>query len=657
MMSMKRILKIAAVYLACCAAIGTGVYLTITFYAQKTFYLDQKQWNPAEPKTQHIDPSRLNTALDYVETRLPTARGLLLLRNGQTVLEKYYWLGGPKKTDYLHSLNLPLLQVLIGIAIERQLIQGPEQPLSEFFRSHLSQTLSNDTRSLTLSHLLRAQAPLLWGAGSPGYWNLFYAQDRIEASLQVISRQQTRAQPAINFAAAYLLGRVIEQVSGRSIFSFADQYLFQPLGITTYMADDDDLIRDPMVGFQLKVLDLAKIGYLLSMEGDWAGRQIVSKEWVRWLFLDVPHVQFDDMPGGSWVRTTIRGHDSLVTRGEGGQYLVLIPALQMVVVKTSTSSFALPQDNGHDRLLNLIVESVLEAPEAKGMTAKSQLRTGTEPEQYTDIIAPNFIFSTPVPQDILDFFHQFAQDIVSKDRRRVAANYARIYDRGPPPLFSRNWSVNRQMFSRNPPFLEYVFINKVRMENHRVYLRGSVKFDYRTYGGPQGVYPLDNLIKLKGRWKWLGLPKKTALLDRDDYFDAELSDDQQQFIDDCSGPLTGESSLFEKDCFAANFQLAGSGRELFAERLKPFLRGRSGVRLHVTGVQPNGAAYRVQGYIDGSELGELRLPDDLHMVKENGVWKWQGITATSRPNEMYSELYHRNISSPNQLQKSESVSP
>ena len=110
-MPMKRILKIGVVYLACCAAIGAGVYLTITFYAQKTFYLDKKQWHPAEPETQHMDPARLNTALDYVETRLPTTRGLLLLRNGKTVLEKYYWLGGPKKTDYLHSLNLPLLQV------------------------------------------------------------------------------------------------------------------------------------------------------------------------------------------------------------------------------------------------------------------------------------------------------------------------------------------------------------------------------------------------------------------------------------------------------------------------------------------------------------------------------------------------------------------
>jgi hypothetical protein len=168
------------------------------------------------------------------------------------------------------------------------------------------------------------------------------------------------------------------------------------------------------------------------------------------------------------------------------------------------------------------------------------------------------------------------------------------------------------------------------MENHRVYLRGSVKFDYRTYGGPQGVYPLDNLIKLKGRWRWLGLPKKTALLDRDEYFDAELSEEQQQFVDDCSSPLAGESSLFEKDCFAEGFQLAGGGREVFAERLKPFLQGRSGVRLHVTGVQPNGSAYRVKGYIDGSALGELRLPEDLHMVKENGAWKWQG-SVDSKP--------------------------
>jgi len=617
MMTMKKILKYIALYLVCVAAIAAGVYVFIAFYAQKTFYLDKKQWHPAEPETQHIDPARLTKALDYVDTRLPTARSLLLLRNGKTVVEKYYWLGGPKATDYLHSLNLPLLQVLIGIAIDHQLIQ----PLSAFFQKHLTQTLSDGTASLTLSHLLRAQAPLLWGAGNPDYWDLFYAADRIEASLRVISRQQTRSQPAINFAAAYLLSQVIEQVSGQSVFNFAYRYLFQPLGITTYAADDDDLPHDPMVGFQLKALDLAKIGYLLAQEGAWDGQRIVSKEWVRWLFFKVPHAEFDDTPGGSWVKTTIRGHESLVVRGEGGQYLVLVPALHVVVVTTSTSRFALPQDNGHDRLLQLIVEAVLETSDTAGMVAKPELKSETESGQYTDRLAPNYVFSTPVPQDILDFFHQFAQDIVTKDTRRIAENYARAYDHS-RDIFA---SPARLMFGGSPPHLEYVHITKIRIENNRAYLRGSVKFAHRTYAGSQGVYPLENLIKLKGRWKWLGLPEKTALLDRDDYFDAELSEEQQQFVDDCSGPLVGESSLFGNDCFAETFQLAGGGRELFAERLQPFLQGRSGGDLHVTGVQRNGAAYRVQGYIEGSALGELRLPDDLHIVKENGAWKWQGI--------------------------------
>jgi hypothetical protein len=381
-----------------------------------------------------------------------------------------------------------------------------------------------------------------------------------------------------------------------------------------------------MVGFQLKALDLAKIGYLLTQEGVWEGQRIVSKEWVRWLFFKVPNAEFDDTPGGSWVKTAIRGHESLVARGEGGQYLVLVPALQLVVVTTSTSRFALPQDNGRDRLLQLIIEAVLETPDAEGMAARPVLKSETASGQYTDILAPNYVFSTPVPKDILDFFHHFAEDIVSRDRRRIAANYARAYEQGRDifgrDIFNTSYPL---MFGPSPPHLEYVHITRIRVENNRAYLRGTLKFDYvNIFAGLNGVWPLENLIRLKGRWRWLGLPEKTALLDRDDYFDAELSEEHQRFVDDCSGPLVGKSSLFGKDCFAESFQLAAGGRKLFAERLQPFLQGRSGVQLHVTGVQRNGASYRVQGYIDGSALGELRLPDDLHIVKENGAWKWQG---------------------------------
>jgi hypothetical protein len=601
---MKRILKQIVLYLVCFVATTAGVYAVITLSGEKTLHYDKKQWHPAEPETQHIDPVRLTQALEYVDKRLPTARSLMLLRNGKTVVEKYYWHGGPEETDYLHSLNLPLLQVLIAIAIDHQLIQGPQQPLAAFFPKHLTQTRSNGTAQLTLSHLLRAQAPLLWGAHNPDYWALFYAGDRIEASLRIITRQQTGTQPALNFAAAYLLSRVIEQVSGQSVFNFAYRYLFQPLGITTYAADDNALTRDPMVGFQLKALDLAKIGYLLAQEGDWDGQRIVSRQWVRWLLFKAPHAEFDDTPGGSWIRTTIRGHESLVVRGDGGQYLVLVPALHVVVVTTSTSRFALPQDNGHDRLLKLIIEAVQETTDTAGMVVEQEVKSEAESEHYTDILEPNYVFCTSVPPDMLDFFNQFAQDIATKDIRRIAENYARGYENDGRTFASlpKRWM---RMFGGGPAHLQYVHITKIRIENNRAYLRGNLKYAYMNMlTGSIGLFPLENLIKLKGRWRWLGLPEKTALLDRDDYFDAELSEEQQ---------------------FAETFQLDGGGRQLLAERLQPFLQGRSGGDLHVTGVQRNGTAYRVQGYIEGSALGELRLPDGLHIVKENGAWKWQGI--------------------------------
>jgi hypothetical protein len=100
-------------------------------------------------------------------------------------------------------------------------------------------------------------------------------------------------------------------------------------------------------------------------------------------------------------------------------------------------------------------------------------------EQSIDRLAPNYVFSTPVAQDILDFFHQFARDVVSKDTRSIAANYARAYETGrdafgrvvydtPYPL----------MFGPSPPNLEYVHITKICIEKSRAYLRGSIKFDY-----------------------------------------------------------------------------------------------------------------------------------------------------------------------------------
>jgi hypothetical protein len=114
-------------------------------------------------------------------------------------------------------------------------------------------------------------------------------------------------------------------------------------------------------------------------------------------------------------------------------------------------------------------------------------------------------------------------------------------------------------------------------------------------------------------------------------------------VDECSGPLLGKSGLFEKDCFAETFLLAEGGKEILAKRLQPLLNGHSGIKLHVTGLQIVGAAYQVKGYIEGSALGDLRLPDSLHIVKERGDWKWYSAAGLNQTDFQLSKNIDRSF--------------
>jgi hypothetical protein len=63
-----------------------------------------------------------------------------------------------------------------------------------------------------------------------------------------------------------------------------------------------------MVGFQLKALDLAKIGYLLAQEGDWDGQQIVSiRNGFAGYFLRSPTLNLMTLRGAAGLRQRFGG--------------------------------------------------------------------------------------------------------------------------------------------------------------------------------------------------------------------------------------------------------------------------------------------------------------------------------------------------------------
>ena len=80
-----------------------------------------------------------------------------------------------------------------------------------------------------------------------------------------------------------LLGRIVEKASGKRLPDFAAENLFGKLGITNYRWNfkPDSSSFDDACQLHMRPRDMAKLGLLYMNEGQWKGRQVISREWVE----------------------------------------------------------------------------------------------------------------------------------------------------------------------------------------------------------------------------------------------------------------------------------------------------------------------------------------------------------------------------------------
>lgn len=628
MKKLPRKLRDPLIFLGLLIAVPSFIYFISMNFGDQRVHLEKKQWHPGEAAEQGINTQRLKMAAEYIEARLPMARGMIIIRNNKTIHEKYYWKGGPQQTDYLHSLNRPVLHALIGIAIERQFLVGIQQPLADFFPDYYKNQSEPESSPMTIADLLGIQAPLIWGEGDSGYWELFYSGDRIKASIRTLSGENAKHNPAVNFAASYLLAEIIRIASSMSILEFADQYLFTPMGIQ-YVAEIKDKggLMDPFIGFKLRTLDLAQFGYLVMNKGIWQGRQIIPAAWINSMTENISSRPGNSCWGG-WQRVTIDGIESIMAAGEGGQYIVLAPGLDMLIAVSSQSRFPLSENSGYDHLFQLIFESADENSSRQGIADAPEERPFVE---------PNFVFATEVPEDIRRFFHDFAADIATQDINRILYHYAKGYqNRGDNLLlldklflkgddFRSMYGYWQKMFFGGTGELEFVQIEKFRLDGNRAYLRGNLKYSYANMNtGSIGWFPLENLIKLRGRWLWFGTPTYGEILDRDEYFDAEISTDLKKFIDECGTALNTLSGKDRKDCFAEGFQHNSLQVKQIQDLLSPLWDKSNNMEIHITKAVEAGDEALVEGFFDNSLIGRVRLPTDMKIIRQDKRWKWSG---------------------------------
>jgi CubicO group peptidase (beta-lactamase class C family) len=326
-----------------------------------------KEWQTSPPEYQGMDSAALAQLVDIGAYTGMDA--MLIVRHGKIVAEVYY---APFKSGIKHrmySVTKSVLGTLIGIAVKDGFLDSVDRRVINFFREHQVANIDDYKKSITIQNLLDMTSGLDWTAES--FAEMRYSQGWVQYVLDSPMVQPPGLKFQYNELNADLLSAIITKISGDSALDYAQKHLFGPLGIADVVWNSDPHGNtDGGDGLYLQPRDIAKIGYLYLRNGIWDGNQIVPADWID----KVAHASIDaHMRSAPELRYAnlfwaVPNKRVYAAQGYHGQYVIVMPALDIVVVLTGT------QDRSLEKWVDYVADCVKSgAPLPANPTAVSLL--------------------------------------------------------------------------------------------------------------------------------------------------------------------------------------------------------------------------------------------------------------------------------------------
>ena len=250
----------------------------------------------------------------------------------------------------LQSVTKSVSATVIGIAFGRKQIAGFDQLFLSFFKDRDLSKIDPRLRRATLDDLLTMRSGIEWHEQDRPLdeTNTTIQLERSKDWIAFTLSQPTDADPgtkwAYNSGGSQLMSGIIRTATGRFIDEYADEHLFRPIGIRGfYWKRTPTGHPDTEGGLYLSAPDLARIGYLYLKDGMWDGRRIlpdgfVARATTRRAISVAPQWDY----GYQWWLTRRGDVDVWAGRGFGGQFLIVIPARDVVAVAYSWNVFGTP---------------------------------------------------------------------------------------------------------------------------------------------------------------------------------------------------------------------------------------------------------------------------------------------------------------------------
>ncbi len=293
------------------------------------------------PEAEGVSSKAIITFLDSAATSNQEFHSFMFLRHGKVVAEGWWNPFRPDLKHTLYSASKSFTSTAIGLAIKEKRLSIDDKVIS-FFPESLPDTVSPFLAELKIKDLLsmstgqrRESSTMTAG------WVKAYLETPVTIEPGTIYRYSSMA--------SFMLSAIVQKVTGEKVIDYLTPRLFNPLGIEgADWETNPDGINTGGWGLRLKTEDLAKFGQFYLQKGNWNGKQILPEKWVEEatslkiyqnpdISLSKRDSSNDSMQGYCYQFWRAR-HNSYMANGAFGQFILIMPDKDAVVIFTAESS-------------------------------------------------------------------------------------------------------------------------------------------------------------------------------------------------------------------------------------------------------------------------------------------------------------------------------
>jgi CubicO group peptidase (beta-lactamase class C family) len=291
---------------------------------------------------------------------VPRLHSLLVSQRGTLIYERYF--NGRRAAQHANvkSVSKSIISALVGIAIEQRHIPSVREPIATYFAELLRADADAAKRKITVEDLLSMRSGLEATSGrNYGAW--VTSKNWVRYALARPVETPPGAEMEYSTGNSHLLSAILTKATKKSTWQYAQEVLAKPLGFSLARWPQDpqgiyfggnDMLMTPrqMIAFGELYLNRGRVGT----------RQVIAARWVEDSFVPRGRSDFNDQQYGyGWWMREFSGEQAYFAWGFGGQYIFVIPRLQMVVVTTSSTATG-EERRTHRRSIFGLLEQIIE---------------------------------------------------------------------------------------------------------------------------------------------------------------------------------------------------------------------------------------------------------------------------------------------------------